>query len=75
MDNIIDAGRLTVYRAFAAQVRQAPGRLAIEHAGGQVTYGELGNRVRRLAAALQGMGIGRGDRIALLSENRVEFIE
>ncbi len=75
MENIIDAGRLTVYRAFAAQVRQAPGRLAVEHAGGQVSYGELDGRVRRLAAALQGMGIGRGDRIALLSENRVEFIE
>lgn len=75
MENIVDAGRLTVYRAFAAQVRQAPGRLAIEHAGGQISYGELDSRVRRLAAALQAMGIGRGDRIALLSENRVEFVE
>lgn len=75
MENIVAAGRLTVYRAFATQVRQEPGRLAIEHDGGQITYAELDGRVRRLAAALQAMGIGRGDRIALLSENRVEFIE
>lgn len=75
MDNIVAAGRLTVYRAFAEQRRQAPDRLAIEYGETRVTYAELDGRVRRLAAALQGMGVGRGDRIALLSENRPEYIE
>lgn len=39
------------------------------------TYGELDERSNRLANALSAMGIGRGDPIAVLSENRVEYVE
>jgi len=38
-----------------------------------LSYQEVGERVTRLAAAMGGMGIGRGDRVALLSENRPEW--
>src|SRR6202042_1107052 len=41
----------------------------------QRTYGELSDRVARLAEALRRAGVSYGDRIALLSENRPEYIE
>lgn len=37
-----------------------------------VTYRELGNEVRRLAAGLLRLGLKRGDRIGLLMENGIE---
>lgn len=69
------AGQLTVYELFQARVRGDPGALAIEAGGRRVSRGELDGRVRRLARLLQCRGVGPGDRIALLSENRVEFVE
>ncbi len=40
-----------------------------------VCYGELGERTARLAAGLGARGIAAGDRVAMLSRNRVEAIE
>jgi len=39
------------------------------------TYGELNDRVNRLATALQGRGVDYGDRLAIVSENRTEYAE
>jgi acyl-CoA synthetase (AMP-forming)/AMP-acid ligase II len=69
------SGRLSVYELFAAQAQRDPNTSAIEQGSLRRTYGALDERVRRLAAALRGKGIRRGDRIALLSENRAEYIE
>ncbi|HWO15023.1 MAG TPA: AMP-binding protein, partial [Polyangiaceae bacterium] len=44
-------------------------------AGRRLTYRELELRVSRLAGALAARGVGRQDRIALLSENRPEYLE
>ena len=38
-----------------------------------MSYGEVAKRVARLAAALRGTGLGRGDRAVILSDNRVEW--
>jgi long-chain acyl-CoA synthetase len=38
-----------------------------------ITSEDLYGRVRALAEALQGWGVGRGDRVAILSENRWEW--
>jgi fatty-acyl-CoA synthase len=40
-----------------------------------ITYGELGDRVRRLAAWLVAEGLGRGDRVAFLAENTTDIFE
>src|SRR3569833_2249903 len=40
-------------------------RIAIEHPGGTVTYGELWARVNGLRAALKSAGVRAGDRVAL----------
>lgn len=50
-------------------------RVAIEHRGRAVTYGELLDRVRRLTTALAARGLQRGDRIGILSRNRPEYLE
>ena len=40
-----------------------------------LTYGELAERIRRLANGLAGLGVGRGDRVAWLGPNHPAFIE
>lgn len=74
-DDVRAAGQLTVHGLFRACARRAPGAIAIETAERTLTYRELDERVLCVAAALSNAGIGRGDRFALLSENRVEYAE
>src|SRR5262245_22098981 len=38
-----------------------------------LTFGEVARRVRELALGLHALGIGRGDRVAIWSENRPEW--
>ncbi|MBL8675299.1 MAG: long-chain fatty acid--CoA ligase [Rhodospirillales bacterium] len=45
------------------------------HTGRRLTYAQLDQRARRLAAALRAMGAGRGERVAILSPNGPEFFE
>ncbi len=40
-----------------------------------ITFGELGDRVKRLAAWYQSVGVQRGDRVAFLSENTTDIFE
>ena len=40
-----------------------------------VTYGALATRVRKLAQVLSARGLGPGARVAVLSENRAEYLE
>lgn len=69
------AAASTVASMFAAQARVFPDRVAIDDGTRRITYGELAARMRRLANALVGRGVARGDRIAILSENRAEYLE
>ena len=39
-----------------------------------ISYSELADLVRRFAAGLTALGVRRGDRIALVSENRPEYV-
>ena len=73
--DIRSAGRLSVYELFAAQVQRDPHALAIEQGSLRRSYGVLDARVVRLAAALHAKGVRYGDRVAILSENRAEYIE
>src|SRR6476646_1112360 len=65
----------TVATLFDARARVHPDRVALEDGARSVRYGELAERTRRLAAALAARGVGHGDRVAVLSENRIEYIE
>lgn len=72
----IDAPTLpSVPAAFAASVTRHGDRLAVvEENGAAVTYRELDTRRRLAARALLGHGLRRGDRVAIWSPNRIEWI-
>jgi acyl-CoA synthetase (AMP-forming)/AMP-acid ligase II len=69
------AATSSVKSLFAARVRHHPDAAAVESAGGMLTYAALSERVDRLAGALVLRGLGRGSRLAVLSENRSEYLE
>jgi long-chain acyl-CoA synthetase len=50
------------------------GKAAIVEAGRRLSYAELDEASNRVANALVGMGVGRGDRVALLLTNSPEFV-
>jgi fatty-acyl-CoA synthase len=75
MDLVRRAAGSTVASLFAARARTHPDRIALEDASRGVTYAELDRRSGRLAGALAAKGVGRGDRVAILSENRLEYLD
>jgi len=66
---------LLIADALRRNAWKYPVKLAVKDARRQVTYRELNARVNRLARALLGMGIGKGDPVALLVGNRIEHLE
>ena len=52
-----------------------PNRTALVFRESQQTYFEFNRRVNRLAHALLGLGLRKGDRVALLSHNEPAFFE
>ena len=66
---------VTVEALFRIRARAHPERIAVEDASGCMTYGELNDRVNRLTHVLAQAGVGRGERIVILSENRREYLE
>jgi fatty-acyl-CoA synthase len=71
----VRASKSTVGTLFAMRARIHPARLAIEDGARALTYGELARRVSRLANVLAGEGVVHGSRIAILSQNRLEYLE
>ncbi len=69
------ASRSTVWSLFAQRAAVTPTRTAIVDGDRTRTYAELADRAARLAGALAARGVGSGDRVAVLSENRSEVIE
>jgi long-chain acyl-CoA synthetase len=65
----------TLALAFQASVARVPDRVALRTAGGdrRLTWAQYGAAVERLAGAFAGLGVGRGDRVALWSHNRPEL--
>lgn len=65
----------TVASLFAARARVHPALVAIEDSVTRRTYGQLDERAKRLAAWLSALGVTPGGRVAVLSENRSEYLE
>ncbi|MGI5169076.1 acyl-CoA synthetase [Spirillospora sp. CA-253888] len=57
------------------RARITPDRVALVQGDRRLTYAELDDRVRRLAGALRGLGMRRGDRVAYLGANDVAVFE
>ncbi len=69
------ASGLSVAGMFHTQAVLRPAAPALVAEGRTQSYAELDARSDRVAQALAGLGLGRGDRVALLSENRAEYVE
>lgn len=59
----------------ARRARMTPARPAVGYQGIDRTYGDLYDRVTRLAHGLTGLDVGRGDRIAYLGPNHPSLVE
>ncbi|MBW3627985.1 MAG: long-chain fatty acid--CoA ligase [Gemmatimonadetes bacterium] len=67
----------TLTRLFFHVVDQLAGPAALRYRDGadwkSIPHAEVERRVTRFAAALDSLGVGAGDRVAILSENRPEW--
>jgi long-subunit acyl-CoA synthetase (AMP-forming) len=65
----------TMCEAFQATVARYPRAVALRTPGGAVaiTWEVYAGQVRQIAAGLAGIGVGRGDTVALMMTNRPEF--
>ncbi|MFD5825057.1 non-ribosomal peptide synthase/polyketide synthase [Lentzea sp. NPDC060358] len=64
----------TLPELFARQAARTPGALALVEGGTEVTYAELGERVRRFASVLAGRGVGRGSLVAIVLPRSVDLV-
>jgi len=65
----------TVASLFASRARVTGGALAVADGRVAWSYREMCDRVSRLAGHLRERGVGVGDRVAILSRNRAEYLE
>ena len=60
---------------LAAQARLQPNRIGARDLDRELTFRAWNERANRLANALIGMGLGKGDRVAVFAFNRMEWAE
>jgi len=56
-------------------LKSAPDKLAVVSGERSFTYNEFNERCERLNGALTALGVGHGDRVAILSNNSHEYLE
>ena len=56
-------------------VQMAANQRAVVHDGAAFTYAEFHRRCGQLVAVLQGLGIQRGERVAILANNCNQYLE
>ena len=62
-------------QAVAAWARVTPHRVGVRDSRGERTFGQWHRRACRLANGLRGLGLGKGDRVAVLAYNCLEWME
>ncbi len=66
---------LTLGQAVESHARLRPTEIAIRDLTESLTWAGLDERANRLANALLGMGLVKGDRVGVLAYNRIEWVE
>lgn len=66
---------MTLGQAFARSARKYPAKTAVMDDDGKMSYDLLNRRVNRWAHTLEGMGIGKGHKMATLSSNCIRLME
>jgi len=69
------ASTVTVADWFLSKVAVRGEAVALQSGGRKCSYRALNDRVNRIAGWIIAIGLARGDRIAVLSENRNEYVE
>ena len=69
------AGLLTAGEMLAAHARLRPAALGVGDLTHSMCFAEWNARACRLANALLGLGLSKGDRVAILAYNRLEWAE
>jgi long-subunit acyl-CoA synthetase (AMP-forming) len=70
-----DPAARTLCESFQATARRSPSDVALRSAetGASMTWEQYSDQVRRIAAGLAALGVKRGDTVALMLSNRIEF--
>ena len=66
---------LNVGEIVAVHARLRPGKIGARDSRRALTFAQWNSRACRLANALLGLGLSKGDRVAVLAFNRVEWME
>ncbi len=69
------SGLLTLAESIAAHARTQPHKIGARDSRRDLSYAAWDERASRLANALLGLGLVKGDRVALLAFNAVEWLE
>jgi acyl-CoA synthetase (AMP-forming)/AMP-acid ligase II len=69
----MDLRSFTVYDIFKRNARVFKKRIAIQSEDRRITFGELHDQVSAVSGWLAARGIRRGDRVTVLTKNRLEF--
>lgn len=69
------AGSWTIGDVISQEARRNPGAPALEDSSRTVSFGDLDIMTNRIANLLTELNISRGERIAILSENSIEYVE
>ena len=67
--------RQVLGEVLARTARRYPDKLALVFGDERRSFAELDQRVNRLANGLLARGVGRGDKVAILMQNRLEVVE
>jgi fatty-acyl-CoA synthase len=70
----VDRGYLNFGRALRLSADRYRDLPFLEHDGTTYTFAELNRQVNQVAHALAGRGVGRGDRVLLLSANSPDYV-
>ena len=69
------SGVLNLGEIVGAHARLSPDKIAARDSRRAITFAQWNARACRLANALLGLGLQKGDRVALLAHNRLEWME
>ena len=69
------AGWLNLGQTLKINAKKFPRKVAVKDRGRSYTYPQLNRRTNQLAHSLLGLGLSKGDKVAVLLENCLEIVE
>lgn len=63
-----------IHNFLEESARKSPDKIALIHEQTRATYGDINTKANRLARTLCGMGVGEGERVAIILQNGLEYV-